>query len=73
MNKNSQIKIKFFSQKLIAEIGSGNIKRKLIPSNEEVYPEIINELSLYQYKKYLGSLRCLIDTENMEGIVYMGY
>ena len=62
-------KATFYAEKLTQNIENGTIKRKTScsPSSKAdyVHTPAYEELSLYKYKKYLGSLRCMLDMKNM--------
>ena len=62
-------KATFYAKKLTQNIENGTIKRKVSssPSSKAdyVHNPAYEELSLYKYKKYLGSLRCMLDMKNM--------
>ena len=53
------------AKKLTTNIENGSILRKTPSNSVDYYDEQVEELCLYRYKRYLGSLRCLLDTQNM--------
>lgn len=62
-----------YAQALTKKIEDETIKRKCLPNHGEKYSGHREELSLYQYKKYLGSLRCMLDVRTMKGFDRYGY
>jgi len=53
------------AKNLTTNIENGTILRKSPSTSIDYYDEQVEELCLYRYKRYLGSLRCLLDTLNM--------
>lgn len=69
MKTNAEIYAKEFSEL----ISNGTLKKKNLPNHGEEYFGPLEELSLFQYKRYLGSLRCFLDLQNMKEMTYLGY
>lgn len=67
MKNNQDNKSNFYAASFVRNIENGTIKRKCLPNHGEKYSGAREELSLYRYKRYLGSLRCVLDVENMRG------
>lgn len=59
-------KAKMLANNLVDKIENGEIKRKS-PSVHTgiIYLAAKEELALYRYQRYLGSLRCMLDVRNM--------
>lgn len=73
MNNKLQNNALIYGKKLSEKIENEEILRKCLPNHGEVYSGAREEIALFQYRRYLGSLRCLLDLKNMEGMVYLGY
>lgn len=58
-------KIEELSKRLTENIENGTIRRKTSSISTDYYDSQVEELCLYRYKRYLGSLRCVLDTQNM--------
>ncbi len=54
-----------YAKELTANIKNGTIKRKCLHNHGDEYSAAKEELALFQYKRYLGSLRCMLDTKSM--------
>lgn len=71
-------KAKMYAKQLVAKIENGEIKRKCLPEGNMTisfaHSAAMQELMLYKHKKYLGSLRCLLDTRTMKDFphIYVG-
>lgn len=71
-------KAKMYAKQLVSKIESGEIKRKCVPEGNMTiafaHSSAMQELMLYQQKKYFGSLRCWLDTRTMKDFphVYVG-
>ena len=71
-------KAKMYATKLVAKIESGEIKRKCLPEGNMTiafaHSSAMQELMLYEQKKYLGSLRYWLDKRTMTDFphVYVG-
>lgn len=61
----SKDKVTEFAKNLTKNIENGTIQRKISSISTDYYDSQVEELCLYKYKRYLGSLRCLLDTQNM--------
>lgn len=58
-------KITVLAKKLTENIKNGTIYRKTYSTSIGKYNDSVEELCLFRYKRYLGSLRCMLDTANM--------
>ena len=69
LNLNNEFKnnenVGKLAKNLTANIENGSILRKTPSNSVDYYDEQVEELCLYRYKRYLGSLRYLLDTQNM--------
>lgn len=54
-----------YARKLTQSIKDETLKRKCLPNHGEKYSGPREDLALYQYKRYLGSLRCMLDVKTM--------
>ena len=68
MNNTTSNKAAIFAKNLIKNIENETIKRKIPPNPGEKYSPEREELALYQFKRYIGSLRCLIDRQTVKDI-----
>lgn len=73
MKKDITNKSAMYAKKLIKNIENENLKRKCLPNHGEKYSGPRENLSLYQYKRYLGSLRCMLDVKIMREYDRYGY
>ena len=73
MRNNNENNSNFYASSFVQNIENGTIKRKCLPNHGEKYSGAREELSLYQYKRYLGSLRCVLDIANMKGYRHNEY
>ena len=68
----SSEKIEELAKKLTDNIEKGTIRRKISSISTDKYAGQVEELCLYRYKRYLGSLRCMLDTQNMRKAINNG-
>lgn len=61
----SKGKVTELAKNLTKNIENGTFQRKISSTTTDYYNSQVEELCLYKYKRYLGSLRCLLDTQNM--------
>ena len=53
------------AKQLIQNIENGTICKKVDSFSTDYYDKYVEELCLYRYKRYIGSLRCMLDTQAM--------
>lgn len=58
-------RINELAKNLTENIENGTLQRKTDSFSTDYYDSAVAELCLFKYKRYLGSLRCLLDTQNM--------
>lgn len=73
MNIKATDKASLYAKNLIQSIENEHLKRKCLPNHGDVYSGPREELSLFQYKRYIGSLRCMIDMKTMREFDRYGY
>lgn len=66
-------KATLYATSLTRNIENETLKRKCLPNHGDVYSGPREELSLFQYKRYIGSLRCMIDMKTMREYDRYGY
>ena len=68
MKDQSISKANYFAKKLTQNIENGTIQRKVLISEygEKYSGPPSDELALFWYKRYIGSLRCMIDMKTMK-------
>lgn len=66
-------KATLYATSLTQNIENETLKRKCLPNHGDVYSGPREELSLFQYKRYIGSLRCMIDMKTMREYDRYGY
>ena len=63
-------KAKMYAKQLVTKIENSEIKRKGLTEGDMTiafaHSVAMQELMLYQQKKYLGSLKCMLDTKTMK-------
>ena len=65
METNKEHKSNLYATLFTQKIENGIIKRKRPPNHGEKFSTDRDVLSLHRYKRYIGSLRCVLDAENM--------
>lgn len=65
MKENTMSKSTIYAKKLTKNIENHTIKRKCLPNHGDKYSGPREDLALFQYKRYLGSLRCMLDVRKM--------
>lgn len=73
MKQNITNKSTIYAKKFIQNIENETLKRKCLPNHGDKYSGPREDLALYQYKRYLGSLRCMLDVKNMREFDRYGY
>ena len=68
----SKDKVTEFAKNLTKNIENGTFQRKISSTTTDYYDSQVEELCLHKYKRYLGSLRCLLDTQNMRQVIKPG-
>lgn len=73
MKNKATNKATLYATSLTRNIENETLKRKCLPNHGDVYSGPREELSLFQYKRYIGSLRCMIDMKTMREYDRYGY
>ena len=73
MKNKATDKATLYATSLTRNIENETLKRKCLPNHGDVYSGPREELSLFQYKRYIGSLRCMIDMKTMREYDRYGY
>lgn len=73
MKDKTMNKANLYAISLTQNIENESFKRKCLPNHGDVYSGPREELSLFQYKRYIGSLRCMIDMRTMREFDRYGY
>ena len=58
-------KSEIYAKNLTENIRNKTLKRKCLPNQSSKCDDPKEDLALYRYKRYLGSLRCMLDTQKM--------